>query len=145
MVLILNGYTITFENGQYAVNIKGANSNIADVLNVNQVSVRSFNAAGLITLTDGFGITEQDKLDIADKVWDEPMNDHKGTGSVGEALSEVEVDEDSIASVVWTKDLTEMSPEMTAAERLKTAAKGHEITFKSQGEYEAWLREQEEK
>ena len=51
MVVIINGYTITFEDGQYAVNAKGANSNIADVMNVNQVSLRSFNAAGLITVT----------------------------------------------------------------------------------------------
>ena len=52
MILIINGYTITFEDGQYAVNAKGANSNIADVMNVNQVSLRSFNAAGLISVID---------------------------------------------------------------------------------------------
>lgn len=68
MILIINGYTITFEDGQYAVNAKGANSNIADVMNVNQVSLRSFNAAGLITVTSGSGVTEQDIVDIADLV-----------------------------------------------------------------------------
>jgi hypothetical protein len=47
VVEIINGYTITFEDGQYAVNLVGANSNIADVTNVNQVSVRSANSAGL--------------------------------------------------------------------------------------------------
>lgn len=46
---IINGYTITFEDGQYAVNLTGANSNVGDVVNVNQVSVRSQNAAGLIS------------------------------------------------------------------------------------------------
>jgi hypothetical protein len=44
---IINGYTVTFEDGQYAVNLVGANSNVADVANVNQVSIRSANSAGL--------------------------------------------------------------------------------------------------
>jgi hypothetical protein len=47
VIEIINGYTITFEDGQYAVNLVGANSNIADVANVNQVSIRSANSAGL--------------------------------------------------------------------------------------------------
>lgn len=47
VVEIINGYTVTFEDGQYAVNLVGANSNVADVTNVNQVSVRSANSAGL--------------------------------------------------------------------------------------------------
>ncbi len=50
VVSIINGYTITFEDGQYAVNLVGANSNIADVTNVNQVSVRSANSAGLVSI-----------------------------------------------------------------------------------------------
>jgi hypothetical protein len=45
---IINGYTITFEDGQYAVNLSNSNNNISDVTNVNQVSVRAFNSAGLI-------------------------------------------------------------------------------------------------
>ena len=51
VVEIINGFTITFEDGQYAVNLAGANSNIADVTNVNQVSVRSANSAGLQDLS----------------------------------------------------------------------------------------------
>lgn len=47
---IINGYTITFEDGQYAVNLIGANSNIGDVININQVSIRSSNSAGLVTV-----------------------------------------------------------------------------------------------
>lgn len=49
VIEIINGYTITFEDGQYAVNLQGSNSNIADVVNVNQVSIRSGNSAGLVT------------------------------------------------------------------------------------------------
>lgn len=51
VIEIINGYTVTFEDGQYAVNLAGANSNIADVTNVNQVSVRSANSAGLQDLS----------------------------------------------------------------------------------------------
>jgi hypothetical protein len=47
VVTIINGYTITFEDGPYAVNLNGANSNIADVTNLNQVQIRSANSAGL--------------------------------------------------------------------------------------------------
>lgn len=45
---LINGYTVTFEDGQYAVNLAGANSNVGDNVNVNQVSVRSANSAGLV-------------------------------------------------------------------------------------------------
>lgn len=45
---LINGYTVTFENGSYAVNLAGGNSNIADKTNFNLVSVRSTNSAGLV-------------------------------------------------------------------------------------------------
>ena len=48
VVELINDYTITFEDGQYAVNLVGANSNAADKVNVNQVSVRASNSAGLV-------------------------------------------------------------------------------------------------
>ena len=51
VVTMINGYTVTFEDGQYAVNLVGANSNIGDVVNVNQVSIRTANSAGLQDLT----------------------------------------------------------------------------------------------
>ena len=50
VIEILEPYTITFEDGQYAVNLVGSNSNIGDRVNVNQVSVRSANSAGLVDL-----------------------------------------------------------------------------------------------
>ena len=50
IIEIINGYTITFEDGQYAVNLVGANSNIADVTNVNSVSIRPNNSAGLVVV-----------------------------------------------------------------------------------------------
>ena len=83
---IINGYTVSFEDGQYAVNATGANSNLADVMNLNQVSLRTFNSAGLITVTSGSGVTEQDKLDIADRVWDEDSSEHITANSMGKKL-----------------------------------------------------------
>lgn len=73
---IINGYTVTFENGLYAVNLKGTNNNIIDVTNRNSVGVGSNNSAGLID------------VDVAGAVWDEPIN---GTveGSFGEAAKQV--------------------------------------------------------
>ena len=50
VIEILDPYTITFEDGQYAVNLVAANSNVGDRVNVNQVSVRSANSAGLVDL-----------------------------------------------------------------------------------------------
>jgi hypothetical protein len=47
LIEIINGYTVTFEDGQYAVNLVGANSNLSEVTNLNQVSIRSANSAGL--------------------------------------------------------------------------------------------------
>jgi hypothetical protein len=56
VVEIINGYTVTFEDGNYAVNLSGANSNIGDVVNLNQVQIRSANSAGLVSQTT---ITEE--------------------------------------------------------------------------------------
>lgn len=61
---IINGYTILFEDGQYAVNLVGANSNVSDVTIVNQVSVRSANSAGLVQGSGG-----ATPGDIAAAVW----------------------------------------------------------------------------
>jgi hypothetical protein len=50
-IQVINGYTVTFEDGQYAVSLVGANSNVQDVANVNQVSVRPNNSAGLVVVS----------------------------------------------------------------------------------------------
>ncbi len=52
VIEFINGYSITFENGQYAINLIGANTNLGDVVNVNQVSIRSSNSAGLVNLEE---------------------------------------------------------------------------------------------
>ena len=47
VVSIVNGYTVTFEDGSYNVNIVGGNSNVADNVIKNQVGVNTANSAGL--------------------------------------------------------------------------------------------------
>lgn len=65
---IINGFTVTFEDGNYSVSITGANHNIGDVKNVNQVSLIIGNSAGLITVNTGsLGAGDIDA--IAAAVW----------------------------------------------------------------------------
>lgn len=45
---IISPYFVTFEDGQYVINLEGANHNILDVATANQVSLRAQNSAGLI-------------------------------------------------------------------------------------------------
>ncbi len=45
---LLDPYTVTFEDGQYTVYVQGANSNLGDKINKNQVSVYIQNSAGLV-------------------------------------------------------------------------------------------------
>lgn len=73
---LINGYTVTFEDGSYAVNLVGANSNIADSVNLNTVSVRAANSAGL---TDP---------NLAAAVWDAVIANYLTAGTTGKALSD---------------------------------------------------------
>lgn len=76
VVEILAPYTITFQDGNYSVNLVGANNNIADKVNLNQVSVRSNNSAGLVN------------LNLAAAVWDELVANHLTVGTTGKALND---------------------------------------------------------
>lgn len=75
--LIVNGYTITFEDGQYAVNLTGGtNNNILDVVNRNQVSVGSNNSAGQTIISTGSGLTvdQANTLDLVRPVHEAHFN-----------------------------------------------------------------------
>jgi len=68
---IINGYTVTFENGNYTVRCVGANHNLADVKNVNYVSLIIGNSAGLIvseTGVSGLSTEEHDTLMKVDSI-----------------------------------------------------------------------------
>lgn len=81
IVELINGYTVTFEDGQYAVNLVGANSNVSEKTNVNQVSIRSANSAGLVQVDTG----GTDPLVILDEL----LSNHNVFGSVGWALRHI--------------------------------------------------------
>lgn len=74
VVELINGYTVTFENGSYAVNLAGANNNIGDVLNLNNVQVRSANSAGLT-----FSKQTEDQSFIDGRVAIDVANGQSGT------------------------------------------------------------------
>ena len=78
VVEIINGYTITFEADSYAVNLINANNNISDVANLNQVSIRSANSAGLII-----------QPEVGSQVWDELLDDYTVPNTFGDHLSRI--------------------------------------------------------
>ena len=63
---IINGFTVTFENGSYSVRCVGANHNLGDVKNYNSVSLIIGNSAGMVVGSGG--ITQADKEEIAELV-----------------------------------------------------------------------------
>jgi len=69
---IINGYTVTFQDtgSPYTVKCIGANHNIGDVKNVNQVSLIVGNSAGLITVASGSGLSveQSDMLEALAKI-----------------------------------------------------------------------------
>lgn len=69
-VEIINGYTVEFEDGQYAVRLVGANHNIADVKVLNQVSLIIGNSAGLIV---GGGGSAPSAAAVAQAVWERAL------------------------------------------------------------------------
>ncbi len=65
VIQIINGYTVEFEDGQYQVNLLGANHNVGDVRVANQVSLATQNSAGLITIDVAGGVTDDQIATIA--------------------------------------------------------------------------------
>jgi hypothetical protein len=110
---VLSPYTITFEDGSYQVLLSGgSNNNIVDVLNPNNVSVIPANSAGLQVVTQGSGVTNQDKTDIIDGVWDHADGDFllkiiknkKSLEKAGSVWQLIVYDDDN-ATPILTKDL----------------------------------------
>lgn len=100
---IINNYKLKFEDGQYSVRLTGSNNNFFDIQNnilvQNQVQVIPTNSAGLQSVVSGSGVTEQDKVDIANEVWSTSAT-NPVVGSFGEVLSLIEVDVTNILNVI---------------------------------------------
>lgn len=79
LIEIINGYTVTFEAGAYAVNLAGANNNISDVTNLNSVSIRSSNSAGLTFSAE--------ILEIWTRLWLDPNNPMTAENIIGSLKS----------------------------------------------------------
>lgn len=58
-IIISNGFTVLFEDGQYATLLEGSNNNIFDegIIVRNQVSIIPTNSAGLQIITQGSGLS----------------------------------------------------------------------------------------
>jgi hypothetical protein len=84
---ILSPYTVTFDDagGAWTCLLSGSNNNVLDVVNYSTVQLLAANSAGLVEIDSGSGVTEQDKTDIVNGVWDKEVN---GTvaGSYGEVV-----------------------------------------------------------
>lgn len=107
VVEIINEYTVTFEDGAYLVNAVGANSNIADRMNPNNVSLRTANSAGLIVTSGGGGsgasaadvwaygsrtLTSSAPPSAADNataVWDSLTASHTVAGTFGKLMQKL--------------------------------------------------------
>lgn len=83
VVELINGYTVTFEDDQYAVNLIAGNTNLGDNVNVNQVSVRTGNSAGLVDNTP-IPTAEEN----AEAVWTSVTADYEDVDTMGGFLTQ---------------------------------------------------------
>lgn len=118
---ILAPYTVTFEDGQYGVNLVGANSNLLDRLNRNQVSVASSNSAGLVVVDSGGGGSAPTASQIADAVWDEALSGHVTAGTAGKALGDAPA-ASAVADAVWDEAIAGHAAAGSTGAALATAA-----------------------
>lgn len=82
---MINGYTVTFEDGSYRVRVVGANHNIADVMNANSVSIEIGNSAGLITVetgVSGLTVAESAALSLIEKLLRNKQITNPATGKM---------------------------------------------------------------
>jgi hypothetical protein len=86
-------YTVTFEDGAYGVSCKGANSNIFDQLNLNNVAVFPNNSAGLVN--------NPAPDEYAAEFLNTDRTVHTGPDTVGEALNRIDIDVSSVPAAVW--------------------------------------------
>lgn len=96
-VEIINGYTVEYEDGMYAVILEGSNNNIfaEGIIVRNQVSIIPTNAAGLIVAPDN-------SQAIAAAVWAELAANEIGAGTRGLEATETNQSSDQAATQRYT-------------------------------------------
>jgi len=68
-VEVINGYTIEFEDGQYQVNLVGANNNLLDARVQNQVSLNPSNSGGAVVVEGNpSGLTDAQEV-VLSEIW----------------------------------------------------------------------------
>jgi hypothetical protein len=99
---IFSPYTVTIEDGNYAVNLVGGNTNLPDLINVNSVSVRAGNTAGLVITDGGGGGGGNTPQEIADAVWEALVANYTTPGTMGEAQGTgTPLNPSDVADAVW--------------------------------------------
>jgi len=100
---IINGYTVTFQDvgSPYRVRCTGANHNISDVQNLNNVSIIVGNAAGLIVKSIGSGLStqEHDELFAIRGVDGDDLKD------ISDQIDVAQIDLDFMEAVIKNKKL----------------------------------------
>lgn len=96
-------YSVEFEDGQYSVRLEGSNNNIWDIeagiLVQNQVQVIPTNAAGLIVVTSGSGLTPAEQAELT-AIKERTDNLPDNPSAVGDIPTDTEN-----ADAVWNKVL----------------------------------------
>lgn len=120
---ILAPYSVEFEDGQYTVILQGSNNNVFDVaggiLVQNQVQIVASNAAGLVVT--GSGVTNQDKTDIIEGVWENVIDSGLTAEEILRLLICVAAGKTSIADLggglatVIFRDIADSKDRVTAA------------------------------
>jgi hypothetical protein len=130
-VRILPPYTVTFEDGQYAVNLTGANNNLADVTNVNQVSLRSNNSAGLVVSSATTIAPTQQEIRDAMKI--APSGGAPAAGSVDDQLGNLAVPPSCHLSVAYdsTANTLDMVAWLKRGNAIVTAPTALTIVFRT--------------
>jgi|LGOV01.1.fsa_nt_gb hypothetical protein len=122
---IINGYTVTFEDvgTPYAVNFLGSNNNIADVTNVNNVSIRPNNSAGLIDNTIGIEDTYAPTWDTTTGIINAYQNGSLINITWGSASDKNEVR--------YNIYISKFDTDIFSSSNLLTASQGHFLSISS--------------
>jgi hypothetical protein len=110
---IIPPYSVTFEDGTYAVSLKGTNNNLIDVANTNQVRILANNSAGLIDVP----VTQADKDAIVAQVFAQIM---EGTETFAQQIKLIRAE--AAGSIVRTGTLHQIKSADGGKDRITATA-----------------------
>jgi len=86
-------------------------------------TIKLLQTVGGVIVAVGSGVTEQDKLDIADKILDEALSEHLIEGSIGDMIKKGATTDFTVAEIadsIWKENITPHS-DFNAAEEVLAA------------------------